>query len=260
MLIGWCAPPADADMLARLGFDFIEVPLAACGLESAGTRAAARATLAGLPLPAAAFNYFFPHDMRVVGPGVDVPRIKNYLAHAAALMHDAKARVCVLGSGWARNAPVGFPHASAEQQFTEALGWCADALAGSGVTLVIEPLNRKESDLVNSVADGARFAAAVARPQIRVLADFYHMDEEHEPLDALVANRDWLAHIHLADTGRRNPGTGRYDYETFFGHLKSIGYTGMISVECQTEDREAEMRHSLHFLRRHWPASAPRLT
>ncbi|MFP3711872.1 TIM barrel protein, partial [Paraburkholderia sp. SIMBA_009] len=78
-----------------------------------------------------------------------------------------------------------------------------------------EPLNRKESNLVNSVADGARLAKALNRPEVRGLADFYHMDEEAEPLDALREHCAWLAHIHLADTGRLNPGTGSYDYATF---------------------------------------------
>ena len=41
-----------------------------------------------------------------------------------------------------------------------------------------------------------------------MLADFYHMDEENEPLDELVVNAGWLAHVHLADTGRMSPGTG----------------------------------------------------
>ena len=74
--------------------------------------------------------------------------------------------------------------------------------------LVIEPLNRAESNIANSVAEGVRFAEAVSRPEVKVLADFYHMDEENEPLDELVVNAGWLAHVHLADTGRMSPGTG----------------------------------------------------
>ena len=98
-----------------------------------------------------------------------------------------------------------------------------------------------------------RFAQRINRPEIRVLADFYHMDEEQEPLDTLKVNGDWLAHIHLADTGRKNPGTGMYDYDTFFGFLKDGGYKGMISAECSVEQPEADMRHSLKFLKRYWP-------
>ena len=65
------------------------------------------------------------------------------------------------------------------------------------------------------------------RPEIRVLADFFHMDEENKPLETLREHCDWVVHIHLADTGRRNPGTGSYPYDRFFGLLKEIGYAGI---------------------------------
>ncbi|MDR5882809.1 TIM barrel protein [Caballeronia sp. LZ032] len=62
-----------------------------------------------------------------------------------------------------------------------------------------------------------------------------------------------LAHIHLADTGRLNPGTGSYDYPTFFGHLKAAGYDGLLSSECGIEgDPVASMRDSTACLRRAW--------
>jgi sugar phosphate isomerase/epimerase len=117
-------------------------------------------------------------------------------------------------------------------------------------------LNRKESNIVNSVGEGVRFAKAVNRPEIRVLADIYHMDEENEPLSEVATHIEWLSHIHLADTGRFNPGTGSYDYDTFFGYLKTANYRGMLSAECTVKNPEADMRQSLAFLRRHWPSES----
>lgn len=256
MQIGWCRPLDDAALLQRVGLDFIEVPLAAQGLEDKATFAANKRRLQSSPLPTAAFNYFFPQDMRIVGPDIDSPRVDTYLARLAEMLAAARAKIVVLGSGWARNVPDGFERERAEAQFLATLSQSADRLEGTGCTLVIEPLNRKESNIINSVADGVRFARQINRPQICVLADFYHMDEENEPFETLRDNRDWLAHIHLADTGRRNPGTGGYDYAGFFGVLKEIGYAGRISAECTIADPETDMRHSLAFLRGHWPVTA----
>jgi sugar phosphate isomerase/epimerase len=253
MQIGWCAPLADADAVKRAGLDFIEPPLAPLGLEDATAFAAAKADIARCPLPTSAFCVLFPRDMTVVGSNVDERRVKTYLGRAAELLNVGKARIIVFGSGWARNIPDDWERARGEQQYLQSLSWCADALKGSGTTLVIEPLNRKESNLVNSVAEGVRYAKLVDRPEIRVLADFYHMDEENEPLATLAEHMAWLKHIHLADTGRRNPGTGSYDYDRFFGYLKSGGYTGMICAECKLEQPETDMRFSLEFLRRYWP-------
>src|SRR5271166_4007443 len=186
---------------------------------------------------------------------IDIRRVKSYLGRAAELLACAQSKIVVFGSGRARNVPDGFDREKAEAQFIDSLLWSADALKGSDTTLVIEPLNRKESNIVNSVGEGVRFAKAVNRPEIRVLADIYHMDEENEPLSEVAIHVEWLSHIHLADTGRFNPGTGSYDYDSFFGYLKAANYRGMLSVECTVKNPEADMRLSLGFLRQHWPSA-----
>ena len=186
MKLGWCAPLKDVDLIKEAGFDYIELPLAAQGLEDRDTFAASKKAIAASPLPAAACNYFLPRDMRVVGPDIDAGRVKNYLARAAELMGSVGTRSCVFGAAWARNIAEGWARHRAEAQFLQTLDWCADALQGTGVTLAIEPLYRKESNFINSVAEGAHFARQVNRPEIRVLADFFHMDEENEPFDTLI--------------------------------------------------------------------------
>jgi sugar phosphate isomerase/epimerase len=254
MKLGWCGPIENAAIIEKVGLDFIEVPLAPFGLEDQKSLAAAKKAVAASQLPTLAFNVFIPRDLRVVGTDIDVGRVKSYLGRAAELLAYAHAKIIVFGSGRARNVPEGFDRDKAEAQLIDALCWSAEALQGSDTTLVIEPLNRKESNIVNSVGEGVRFAKAVNRPEIRVLADIYHMDEENEPLSEVAAHVEWLSHIHLADTGRFNPGTGSYDYDTFFGYLKGANYRGMLSAECTVKNPEADMRQSLAFLRRHWPS------
>lgn len=254
MLIGWCAAVGQAELVRSAGYDYIELPLAAQSLEgSEAERRACRDAVLAAPLPTLAFNYFFPRDLRIVGEAIDVARLDTYLARAAELLAAANGRAAVMGSAWARNVPDGFDRARAEAQILDALALAADRFAGCGCTLVIEPLYRQESNIINSVSEGAAYARAINRPQIRVLADFFHMDEEDEPLETLRDNRDWLAHIHLADSGRFSPGSGSYPYDRFFGLLKEIGYAGLMSAECKTREPEAEMRASERFLRRHWP-------
>lgn len=250
---GWCGPLQNAASIKDAGLDYIEAQLVPMKLEDDASFASAKALIKELPLPALAFSYLFPHDVRLVGPEKDERRNRAYFDRVVELLSLARARVVVLGSGWTRNIPESWTQAQAEDEFLTALAWCADALKGSGTTLVIEPLNRKESNLVNSVADGARLAKVLNRPEVRGLADFYHMDEEAEPLDELREHCAWLAHIHLADTGRLNPGTGSYDYPTFFGHLKACGYRGLLSAECGFKSEPvASMRESAAFLGQAW--------
>src|ERR1700722_4778927 len=253
MKLGWCSRIENAGIVAKAGFDFVEVPLSPFGLEDQMSLAVAKKVIAGSPLPTLAFNLFLPRDMPVVGTEINVGRVKSYLGRAAELLAYAQSKIVVFGSGRARNIPEGFDRDKAEAQFIELLHWSAEALKGSDTTLVIEPLNRKESNIVNSVGEGARFAKAVNRPEIRLLADLYHMNEENEPLSEVATHSEWLSHIHLADTGRFNPGTGSYDFETFFGYLKTANYRGMLSTECTVKNPESDMPQSLAFLRRHWP-------
>jgi sugar phosphate isomerase/epimerase len=181
---------------------------------------------------------------------VHEPRARTYFDRVVELMSAAGTKLVVYGSGWTRNVPDGFDPKRAEDQFLHALRWCADALAGIGGTLVIEPLNRKESNQCNSVADGVRLARASGKANVSSLADFYHVDEEHEPLQSMRQLGASIAHVHLADTGRLNPGTGGYNYA-------ASGYAGRLSGECGFKGEPvASMRESAAFLREAWQRAA----
>jgi sugar phosphate isomerase/epimerase len=256
--IGWCAPIERAADLAAAGLDYHELQLVPLNLEDDAAFANAKARVRDLPLPVPVMSYLFPHDLRLVGEQIDEARARAYFERVVALMDAADTQLVVYGSGWARNVPEGFDPQRAEDQFLHALVWCAEALHAIGATLVIEPLNRKESNQCNSVADGVRLAHATGRGNVGSLADFYHVDEEHEPFDALREFGAALAHVHLADTGRLNPGSGGYDYAGFFGALKSAGYTGRMSGECGVKGEPvAAMRGSAAFLREAWAAALP---
>lgn len=249
---GWCRGIDDADLLRRHGFDYIECALASLQLENQDEFNKQLPKYLNSPLPVKAFNVFFPGEIKVVGPHVNADRVRSYVAKASEALHKIGAEIAVLGSGGSRSIPEGWERAQAEEQIVRLLDWIADEFDGSGVTLAIEPLNRKESNIINSVSEGVYFAQQVNRSPIRVLADFYHMDEEKESYDTLVENRDWLAHIHLADTGRLSPGTGQYPYDLFVDRLKQAGYKGMISAECGVSDAETEMPDSLTFVKHKW--------
>lgn len=252
-LIGWCGPLERAVEMHQAGLNYIEAQLVPMRLEDDHAFAEAKAKVRELPLPALAMSYLFPHDVRLVGPDVNDARNRAYFDRVVTVLALAKSRVVVLGSGWTRNIPSGWTQQQTEDAFLHALSWCADALEGLETTLVIEPLNTKESNLINSVTDGVRLAKLLNRAEVRGLADFYHMDEEREPLGTLSAQGDWVSHIHLADTGRLNPGTGCYDYPLFFSQLKATGYSGLLSAECGFKGEPVDaMRHSLEFLKQTW--------
>jgi sugar phosphate isomerase/epimerase len=108
------------------------------------------------------------------------------------------------------------------------------AAAESDVRLVIEPLNRYETDLINNTAQGLRFLDEVAHPAVGLLLDTYHMNIEESswvaPLQsAMAAGRLW--HLHLGDNNRLPPGRGMIDFQAIVNTLRTLGYTGYLSAE-----------------------------
>ena len=249
---GWCRGIEDAPLLKELGFDFIECRVTDLQLENTEETKKRLPLYLQSPLPVRAFNVLFPGEISVVGPEVDVQRIRTYIGRVAETLDRIGAEIVVFGSGRSRSIPEGWERKRAEEQIVQLLNWIADEFQGTGLTLAIEPLNRKESNIINSVAEGVQFARQVNRKEIRVLADFYHMDEEGEDLGTLVVNKDWLAHIHVADTGRLAPGTGSYPYDVFVSNLHEAGYNGLVSAECTVKDPRTELENGLRFLKEKW--------
>jgi sugar phosphate isomerase/epimerase len=250
MKFGCCASIDQAEAVHRAGFDYLEAGVTSLipDEDDAAFAPVLEQYLAS-PIPVAAFNLFLPRDLKIVGPEIDLARMERYVSRALARIQAVGATIAVIGSGGSRNVPEGFSRSEAAAQIVHFLNIVADAADQTDVTIVIEPLNRKESNIINSVAEGVAIAQQVDRPSIRVLADFYHMDEDDEPLSAITQNQDWLAHIHEADSGRLAPGTGTYPYAEFVDQLRQIGNQGMVSVECRWNDFEAEAAPSVEFLR-----------
>lgn len=250
MKIGCCAPIENAQAVADAGFDYQECTVVS--LDPEGSEADFAAVLEKFkqsPVPVEAFNVFLPGDLAVVGPAVDWDRAKAYLQSALGRVSRIGADVVVFGSGKARSIPEGFARDKAEEQIRKFLHLAADAAEENGVTIVIEPLNKKESNIINSVAEAVEYVRAVNRPSIKALADFYHIDEDDEPLTNIRDGREDIHHIHVADTGRKAPGTGSYPYAEFSAYVKQTR-SPRVSIECGWTDFASEAPAALAFLRK----------
>ena len=118
-------------------------------------------------------------------------------------------------------------------QFTDALADCAGLAGEFGVDMVIEPVNRYEINLVNSVLpDGLTLVRRLGLPNVRLLADTFHMNIEDVSIEAsLEASSDWIGYVQVADSNRWAPGQGHLDFPAIFATLGRIGYAGDIGVE-----------------------------
>jgi sugar phosphate isomerase/epimerase len=136
-----------------------------------------------------------------------------------------------------RLPPLDEPPRTPEQDrevLLEGLAELGGHAAAAGVLLLLEPLNRYEDHMVNTVAQAAELAAASGSDAVRVLADTYHMNiEEDDPCAALRAAAGRLGAVHLSDSNRHQPGTGHVPFGEIVATLRGIGFDGVLSVECR---------------------------
>jgi sugar phosphate isomerase/epimerase len=103
-----------------------------------------------------------------------------------------------------------------------------------GVCVLIEPLNRYESEFIQTLAEAAAICQEVGGGAVKILADFYHMNLEEADVErAVVDAGPHIGFVHIADSNRCEPGTGHADFRPLFRGLKRIGYEGYVSLECQ---------------------------
>ena len=204
--------------------------------------AAQRAKADSLGLPIETANGFFPKDILVVGPNADLERALRYSETAIRRASEAGLQVLVLGSSRSRSIPEGFSREEAEEQFLSLLKGMAPTAEKYGVIVAIEPLQKSETNFINTVKEGAEIARRTGSPNIAVIADFFHMARESEPVSDIVESADKLVHCHIAEVANRTPpGVDGDDFTPYFKALKQIGYKGRISIESRWDDVAAQM-------------------
>ncbi len=108
--------------------------------------------------------------------------------------------------------------------------------------VLLEPLNRYESNSIPTQKDGADIVRAINSPGVRLMSDVFHMHiEETNSPAALVAAGTTIGHVHLADNTRKEPGSGDIDFKAIFTALKSVSFTGYMAFECGLTGPGAEV-------------------
>ncbi len=112
----------------------------------------------------------------------------------------------------------------------EELGVHAESV---GALVLLEPLNRYEDHMLNRVEQAVELCEAIGRPSIKVMGDLFHMNIEEDDLDEAIRQANGhMAHVHLADSNRLQPGAGHTDFAGAFGALRDIGFDGYMAMEC----------------------------
>jgi len=128
--------------------------------------------------------------------------------------------------------PTGQTHEQSMSYLVEAIRDCASIAAETGVRFALEPLNRYETDLIHTVAEGLDLIERVGAENFGLLLDTFHMNIEEPQIEESIRTcGDRIFHFHVADSNRWHPGAGHLDFESILEALSATGYQGFVSGE-----------------------------
>lgn len=105
-----------------------------------------------------------------------------------------------------------------------------------GTFLIYEPLNRYETNLINTMKAGSEFLEKLETNHVKLLADLFHMNiEEADIPESILSAASNIGHIHFADNNRKPIGMGHTIMEPIAEAIKKINYEGFISAEAFPE-------------------------
>ncbi|MFZ5590557.1 MAG: 5-keto-L-gluconate epimerase [Bacillota bacterium] len=175
-----------------------------------------------------------------------IERVKKHIDLAAKL--DA---MVIIGLIRGRRVD-GVTQEQAVQWLLEALCQCAGHAVPQQVRLVLEPINRYETNLLNTVAETMDLIRQSGCSNIGILYDTFHANIEEADMHRAIREAGQLLwHVHTADSNRWAPGFGHLDFTSLVVTLRGIGYRGALSAEIlPLPDPESSARQAREFLKK----------
>ena len=242
-----------AQLVKRLGYDGIELgsewlnqPVESIQEQLSGIGIAVSAIVGSIKL--------LDTDPLIRAQGVELDRQR--LEMARALGANDIIEVPVFGPNKFQDlSPIMTAREVEERLLVAELKELAPNVQHTGINLMLEPCNRKETHFLNLQSQAAKLIEAVDAPGFRLLSDFYHMQLEERDIAATL--REFGKHtvyVHLADgKARTAPGSLPFDYRPGFRALKDWGFSGWLNMEFRaTENHEALLASALAYIKKQW--------
>jgi len=270
----WTSPLDDSSLeqLARrasaMGFTGIELPVENPGDWDAHR---ARAVIDELGLTPFVVGAMAPGRDLVAAPAGRVEATQAYLRECIRVASVLGAGVVAgpftasTGRTWRMDAD---ERRQTVAELRENLRPVVDAAAASGIAIGIEPLNRYETSLINTIEQGLDALEPLLGPALGLALDSYHLNIEEKHIgDAIRSASGNIAHVQVCGTDRGAAGDDHLDWDAFFDALDDAGYDGPLTLESFTgendtiataasiwrplaESQDALAERSLAFLRR----------
>jgi sugar phosphate isomerase/epimerase len=247
----WDDLPAACARASALGFDAVEVFPPGPEAVDVG---ALRKLLADHKLALAAVGTgagWVKQRLHLCLPGAAARAKARAFVRSIIDLAGALAAPAIIGSMQGRSGEE-VDAAAARGYLAEALEELGEHARQYGVPLLFEPLNRYETNLVNTLEAGRSLLGSLSTRNVLLLADLFHMNiEEVDMADALREAVGFVGHLHFVDSNRRPAGMGHLAYAPVVAALREIGYDRFASAEALPfPDPEGAARQTIEAFRR----------
>lgn len=220
------------DFLAKHGFDSIELHLLKPSLVD-GSRLREYCAEKGIMISSIGTGMAYGQEgLSITSPDREVReravmRLKEQLDLASVLE-------CSIVIGSMRGKiPEGESREVTDGRMVEACTRLCDYASGGKGAIVIEAIDRFETNYLNRAQEVLEIIDKVGSPKLGVHLDTYHMNmEEQDWKKPVLLCKDRLRHVHIADNNRNYPGWGLIDFRPFLEALEEIGYDQTLTIEC----------------------------
>jgi sugar phosphate isomerase/epimerase len=225
------------DHARRLGFDAIELRGAGEGRFAARLDELKAAAAAGVIMPTVCVEMrHFVGDFDADKRTDALLQMKSQLSVMAEI--DGRLAMTPASYGmFSKRLPPFVPPRSDEEDteiLLDAFGQLAEHAESEGVIIALEPLNRYENHMINTLADAQELCEKIGSRHFGIAADTYHMNiEEADPPKAVIEAGPWVRHVQLSDSNRLEPGAGHIDWPVILDALWAIGYDKELAFECR---------------------------
>jgi D-psicose/D-tagatose/L-ribulose 3-epimerase len=242
----WSSPLTDGNApgllrhVADLGFSAVEIPL-----ESAGDLDpdVLRSVLDDTGLVPCVVGAMAPGRDLVAAPAERVRKTQDYL-RACVDLAGAVGAAAVCGPFYAATGRVWRmspdDREAVYRELRDHLEPVVEHATGAGVRIGVEPLNRYETSVVNTVAQGLQALGPLLGEHLGLALDTYHLNiEERSSADAVRLAGAHLVHVQVCGNDRGAPGGDQTDWPSLLAALDDVGYDGPLVIESFTADNAA---------------------
>ena len=251
MKIGVCSPIDRVDHLENLGYDQLELSIGAISEMNEEELSALKQRIDGRKIRVTSANCMFGGRLPQLYQDEGLEKVSEYLAMVMPKLKYLGITTAVFGSGWHRRMPDDMPYEKRHQIIRDVLVIMEGEARKNGITVVIEPLYKKETNMLLTTEEAMTYIKELELPNLKLLVDLYHFYCEGEPLERVREYGPYIKHVHIVEPSQRDfmRQGDAYDYKAFVKALRDIGYDGALMFEGGKGDYDTGIAETYPVLR-----------